>query len=122
MLLSLRVQKMVNIMVDCVFCKIRDREIAKEFTYEDDEVMVFPDIHPVRPVHMLVVPKKHVEDFLDFNDESLMAKVKIMIDKIIRENKLDEKGYRVGINGGGAQLIDHVHFHVSGPMTKDMGM
>ena len=108
--------------MDCVFCKIRDREIAKEFTYEDDDIMVFPDIHPVRPVHMLIVPKLHVEDFLEFNDESLMLKAKAMIDKIIRDNGLDKKGYRVGINGGGAQLINHVHFHVFGPMTKDMGM
>lgn len=109
-------------MTDCVFCKIRDREIAKEFTFEDDDIMVFPDIHPVRPVHMLIVPKVHVEDFLEFNDEKIMLKVKTMIDKIIRDNGLDKKGYRVGINGGGAQLINHVHFHVSGPMTKDMGM
>ena len=109
-------------MNDCVFCKIRDREIPKEFTYEDNDIMVFPDIHPVRPIHMLIVPKIHVEDFLDFNDESLMLKAKSMIDKIVRNNKLDKKGYRVGVNGGGAQLINHVHFHVSGPMTKDMGM
>jgi len=109
-------------MVDCVFCKIRDREIAKEFTYEDDEIMVFPDIHPVRPVHMLIVPKIHVEDFLEFNDGSLMLKAKTIIDKIIRDTGLDKKGYRIGINGGGAQLINHVHFHVSGPMTKEMGM
>jgi len=108
--------------MDCIFCKIRDREIPKEFTFEDDDIMVFPDIHPVRPIHMLIVPKIHVEDFLEFNDESLMLKVKIRMDKIIRDNELDEKGYRVGVNGGGAQLINHVHFHVSGPMTKDMGM
>jgi len=109
-------------MNDCVFCKIRDREIAKEFTYEDDDVMVFPDIHPVRPVHMLIVPKEHIEDFLQFNDTELMLKAKKVMDKIIKDYELDKKGYRIGINGGGAQLINHVHFHVSGPMTKDMGM
>ena len=109
-------------MKDCIFCKIRDREIAKEFTYEDEDIMVFPDIHPVRPVHMLVVPKIHVEDFLQFNDERLILKVKSVTDKIIKDTGLDKKGYRTGINGGGAQLINHVHFHVSGPMTKDIGM
>lgn len=108
--------------MDCVFCKIRDREIAKEFTFEDDDIMVFPDIHPVRPVHMLIVPKIHVEDFLEFNDEVLMSKVKTVLDKVIRDTGLDKKGYRMGVNGGGAQLVNHVHFHVSGPMTKDMGM
>jgi len=109
-------------MDDCVFCKIRDREISKEFTYEDDEIMVFPDIHPVRPVHMLIVPKIHVEDFLEFNDTALTSKVKVIMNKIIRDTKLDKNGYRVGINGGGAQAINHVHFHVSGPMTKNMEM
>lgn len=108
--------------MDCIFCKIRDREIPKEFTYEDEEIMVFPDIHPVRPVHILIVPKKHVEDYLEFNDSVLMSKVKVIINKTVMDNKLNEKGYRVGLNGGGAQLINHVHFHVSGPMTKGMGM
>ena len=84
--------------------------------------MVFPDIHPVRPVHMLIVPKKHVEDFLEFNDGGLMLKVKTVMDKIIKDTGLDKNGYRVGINGGGAQLVKHVHFHVSGPITKDMEM
>jgi len=108
--------------MDCIFCKIRDREIPKEFTYEDEEIMVFPDIHPVRPIHMLVIPKKHIEDFLDFNDQDLMVKVKNTLDKIINETELNKKGYRIGINGGGAQLINHIHFHVSGPMTKDVEM
>ncbi len=104
--------------MDCVFCKIRDREIPKEFTYEDEDVMVFPDIHPVKPVHLLVIPKKHIDDFSDFNSSELMSKVKEIIDKMIRENSLDKKGYRIAVNGGGAQVINHVHFHVTGPVAK----
>ena len=104
-------------MMDCIFCKIRDRVIAKEFTYEDEDVMVFPDIHPIKPIHLLVVPKVHVEDFLEFNEQELMAKVKKVIDKMIEEQKLNDRGYRISVNGGGAQVVKHVHFHVMGPIS-----
>jgi len=105
--------------MDCIFCKIRDRVIAKEFTYEDEEMMVFPDIQPRKPVHLLVVPKKHVEDYLDFNDSTLSGKTKNVIDKMIKEQKLDDgRGYRVSVNGGGSQTVKHVHFHVMGPISQ----
>jgi histidine triad (HIT) family protein len=105
--------------MDCVFCKIRDRIIPKEFTYEDEEIMVFPDIHPFKPIHLLVVPKKHIEDYLEFNDSDLSVKVKLVINKMIKKQKLDSgKGYRVSVNGGGAQLVRHMHFHVMGPISK----
>jgi len=106
-------------MKDCIFCKIRDRIISKEFTYEDEDVMVFPDIHPVRPVHMLIIPKKHVEDFLDVDDSVLWGKLKNIAQKMIKKLKLENKGYRVGVNGGGAQIIRHLHLHLIGPLGKD---
>lgn len=115
-------------MNECVFCKIRDRIIPKEFTYEDEDIMVFPDIHPLKPVHLLIVPKKHIEDLLMINDphfacasrgeERLMMKLTKIIQKMINEFKLKDKGYRVVINGGGAQIIDHLHFHLLGPLGK----
>jgi histidine triad (HIT) family protein len=104
-------------MEDCIFCKIRDREIAKEFTYEDGDVMVFPDIHPLKPTHLLIVPKVHVEDFSEFNDMELMAKTKNIINKMIAD-KMGESGYRISINGGGAQAVRHVHFHLMGPVSQ----
>jgi histidine triad (HIT) family protein len=105
--------------MDCIFCKIRDRVIPKEFTYEDDDVMVFPDIHPLKPIHLLVIPKKHVEDYLEFNDSDLAAKTKLIFNKMIVEQKLEDgKGYRISVNGGGAQLVKHVHFHLMGPISK----
>ena len=112
----------LTIMADCVFCKIRDRIIPKEFTYEDEWVMVFPDINPIKPVHLLIVPKKHIEDLLMINDKLLMMKLTRIIQKMIRKFELENKGYRVGINGGGAQIIDHLHFHLFGPMTKGASM
>lgn len=105
-------------MEDCVFCKIRDRVIPKEFTYEDDEIMVFPDIHPLKPIHLLIVPKKHMEDLLMINDKLLMMKLTKTAQEIIKKFKLENKGYRLVVNGGGAQVIDHLHFHLVGPLGR----
>jgi histidine triad (HIT) family protein len=106
--------------MNCIFCKIRDGIIEKEFDYQDDDVMVFPDINPLKPVHILVVPKKHVEDFLDFQDEKLYFKIKKVLEKVVKTQKLENKGYRISVNGGGAQLVNHLHFHVVGPIGKSM--
>lgn len=102
--------------MDCIFCKIRDREIPKEFTYEDEDVMVFPDINPLKPIHLLVMPKKHLKDFLDFKDPILLEKLKNVIQAMIKEQKLEDKGYRLVVNGGGAQIVDHLHVHLVGPL------
>ncbi|MBI4096459.1 MAG: HIT domain-containing protein [Candidatus Levybacteria bacterium] len=109
-------------MADCIFCKIRDRIIPKEFTYEDDWVMVFPDINPLKPIHLLIIPKKHVEDLLMINNKLLMMKLVKITQEMIRKFGLEDKGYRIAINGGGAQLIDHLHFHLLGPLGKSAKM
>ncbi len=109
-------------MKDCVFCKIRDGVIEKEFDFEDKDVMVFPDINPAKPVHILVVPKKHIEDFADLSDVNLLSKIKKTIDQVVKNQKLSNKGYRVSVNGGGAQLINHLHFHIVGPISKDVSI
>jgi len=108
--------------MDCIFCKIAKHEIPKEFSYEDKFVMAFPDINPIAKVHILVMPKKHTNDFLMINDEGLMDKLVGVVQKLITDNKLEDKGYRVVINGGGAQIIDHVHFHLIGPLGKKVSM
>lgn len=104
-------------MNDCIFCKIRDREITKEFVYEDDYLMVFPDIHPIKPIHLLIVLKKHVRDFLDLESRDL-DKISKTIKQIVKDRKLEDKGYRIGINGGGAQIIEHLHVHLMSPFGK----
>ena len=108
-------------MNDCIFCKIANKEIPKEFTYEDEDIMVFPDINPIKPIHLLIMPKKHVSDFLELGDKELLEKIKLVIQKMIKEQKLDNKGYRLGVNGGGAQLINHLHIHLIGPMGLKIG-
>ncbi len=109
-------------MKNCIFCKIRDRIIPKDFTYEDDEVMVFPDIKPVRPIHLLVMPKTHVKDFLELSDDALLGKLKTTIQNMIKEQKLENRGYRLVVHGGGAQIINHLHIHLLGPMGKAAAM
>ena len=105
-------------MADCVFCKIRDRIIPKVFTYEDKDIMVFPDIRPVAPVHLLIMPKIHIVDFFDLKNSELWDKLRIITQKMIKEQKVQDKGYRLVVNGGGAQLIDHLHIHLIGEIGQ----
>ena len=105
-------------MADCVFSKIRDRIIPKVFTYEDKDIMVFPDIRPVAPVHLLIMPKIHIVDFFDLKNSELWDKLRIITQKMIKEQKVQDKGYRLVVNGGGAQLIDHLHIHLIGEIGQ----
>lgn len=109
-------------MNDCIFCKIAKKEIPAKFIYEDDDVMAFPDIHPVKPVHILIVPKKHVTEFQAVEDTVLFQKIFHVVQQMIKREGLSDKPHRIGINGGGAQDIDHLHVHLMGPMNKMDGI
>lgn len=102
-------------MEDCIFCKIANKEIPKEFTYEDTELMVFPDIRPVKPVHLLVVPKMHIPTLMELENNDLNNKIHKIIKEMVLQHGLEDKGFRIVINGGGAQAVDHLHFHITGP-------
>ena len=102
-------------MEDCIFCKIANKQIPKEFTYEDADVMVFPDIRPIKPVHLLIVPKEHVPTLMEFDNPAVLEKMHKTIKDMVMQHGLDDKGFRVVINGGGAQAIDHLHIHLTGP-------
>lgn len=105
-------------MEDCVFCKIIKREIPSNIVYEDEKVIAFNDINPAAPIHILVVPKKHIETLLDVSDEdsNLIAYVFQVINKIAREKGFAENGFRVIANCGkdSGQEVQHIHFHVLG--------
>lgn len=105
-------------MEECIFCNIRDRKIPSNIIYEDEYVMVFPDIHPVKPVHLLIVPKAHVEDFLTLSQDDLWNNLRTVIQRMVKEKELEGKGYRLTVNGGGAQIVNHLHIHLMGPMGK----
>lgn len=102
-------------MVDCIFCKIANKEIPKDFEHEDKNLVVFADIHPVAPVHLLFVPKKHIEDFTSPVEDKTYLAIIAAIKKMIEKNNLMGKGYKIIVNGGGAQIINHLHFHLIGP-------
>ena len=102
--------------MDCIFCKIVRGEIPKEFDYEDDNIVAFADIHPVRPVHILLVPKKHFEDLYKLDDPKILESMLSGVKKIVDDKKLIGQGFRVVTNGGGAQIVDHLHFHLLGPV------
>lgn len=109
-------------MSDCIFCKIAKHEVTKEFAYEDEDVMAFADIHPIKPVHLLIMPKKHIGDFMDLRNNSLLEKVRQVAQKLVKDNKLEDSGYRLVVNGGGAQIIYHLHVHLVGPIGKAVKM
>lgn len=104
--------------MDCVFCKVINKEIPAKVYYEDDDIVVFPDINPVKPVHLLIVPKEHVRDFAEVDDLFLFTKLFSVVSKMVAREGLKDKGYRVVINGGGAQLVPHLHIHLMGPIDK----
>lgn len=106
-------------MNDCIFCQIREKKIPANILYEDADVMVFPDIHPVKRIHVLVVPKKHISDFLQLEDDHILSKIRQVIQKMVKVHNLEKKGFRLTVNGGGAQVVDHLHFHLTGPWGKN---
>jgi len=103
---------------ECIFCRIVNKEIPTEFLYEDDLVVAFRDIHPIAPVHVLVIPKKHIESVTGISeeDEKLMGRMILAAKEIAEELKISEKGYkllfRVGRHGG--QEVGHIHLHLIG--------
>ena len=104
-------------MEDCIFCKIIKGEIPSEKVYEDDEILAFKDINPLAPVHILIIPKKHIETANDLEvvDEAVIGKIFTVIKKLAKENNLDN-GYRIINNCGedGGQEVKHLHFHLLG--------
>ncbi len=101
---------------NCIFCKIIKKEIPSAIVYEDDKVIAFKDINPVAPIHILVVPKKHIKSIAELKseDEALIGKIFTVINKVAEEQGVKEKGFRVIANCGedGGQEVPHLHFHL----------
>lgn len=109
-------------MDDCLFCKIIKREIPSNIVYETDSLVVFPDINPAAEVHLLIVPKTHIKEVGEVREEhgNLLTEVYGVVNKLVKENNLTEDLYRVVVNGGRAQHIPHLHFHLLGGQWKKM--
>lgn len=111
---------------DCLFCKITSGRIPCNKVYEDDDLMAFHDIHPVAPVHFMLVPKIHLVSLLEAEEShaALLGKLLLLAPKLARDLGLSN-GFRTVINSGkgGGQEIFHLHIHVIGggnipPMVK----
>lgn len=102
--------------MDCIFCKIIKKEVKSEFLYESDNIVAFNDINPEMPVHILIVPKKHLPSIKEMQpgDKELIGEMFLSAKELAEKNNLT--GYKLAINVGrdGGQIIDHLHLHLLG--------
>lgn len=100
----------------CVFCKIINKEQSADIVCENEEFIAFKDINPVSPVHILIVPKKHIASVIELQpqDKELAGGLILFAQKIAKDNNLS--GYKLTFNVGreGGQIIDHLHLHLIG--------
>ncbi|MBT3322955.1 MAG: histidine triad nucleotide-binding protein [Anaerolineae bacterium] len=103
---------------DCIFCKIIAKEIPAERLYSDERVIAFRDNAPAAPVHILIIPNKHIASMREANveDEALLGHMQLVAQKLAIEEGIDKKGYRLVINVGddGGQVVYHLHLHLMG--------
>lgn len=111
-------------MTDCIFCKIVEGSIPSRKLYEDEDVIAFHDIHPIAPVHFLIIPKAHLVSLAhcDHTQQALLGKIMTLVPKLAAEQGLTD-GFRTMINTGkgGGQEVFHLHVHVFGgtlPLPK----
>ena len=112
-------------MDDCIFCKIVRGEIPAQKVYEDGELLAFKDIHPVAPVHVLVIPKLHVASLYDSDPshEAILGRLLLRVPQIAREQGCSD-GFRTIVNTGrvGRQEVYHLHLHILGGPDPLPGM
>lgn len=103
-------------MNDCLFCKMASGAIAVKKVYEDDLLFAIEDINPVAPVHILIIPKKHLVNTLELTpeDDHLIGAVHRVAARLVRERGVDEEGFRLvnNNNAGAGQSVFHIHFHL----------
>ena len=108
--------------MDCIFCKIVNlpagEKIPTELVYEDSEIIAFNDVHPVAPIHILIIPKKHIETINDLSNEDgkLVGKMIIVARDLAKKLKISENGYKLLFRTGkdGGQEVSHIHLHLIG--------
>ncbi len=105
-------------MSDCLFCRIINKEAKADIVYEDKDVVAFKDVYPAAPVHLLIVPRKHINSHIDMNenDAELMGKLHLVANDLAKAFNLDKNGFRIVINCGkdAGQAIFHLHLHLLG--------
>jgi histidine triad (HIT) family protein len=100
---------------DCAFCRIVARQSPADIVYEDDAVLAFKDIYPKAPVHLLIVPKRHIGSLAETSDAdaAVLGRCVVAARRLAETTGYAEKGFRLGVNTGpeGGQVVYHVHFH-----------
>jgi len=103
-------------MTDCLFCKMVSGEITPDIVYEDDNVLAFRDVNPQAPMHVLVIPKRHISTLndLDDNDAQLIGQLTLAAAKIAVQEGVADAGYRtvMNCNANGGQTVFHIHMHM----------
>jgi histidine triad (HIT) family protein len=105
-------------MTNCLFCKIVNKESPAEIVYENDKIVAFKDTHPQAPLHLLIVPRKHIPsvEHLEIEDKELIGELFLVAQRITREQGVAKTGYKLVFNvgKGGGQIIEHLHLHLLG--------
>ena len=108
----------VRSFMDCIFCKIINKEIPADIVWEDDDIFAFKDIQPIAPVHILIIPKEHIPtiDDLKKRHQKVVGKMILTAQKLARESGTAEKGYKLlfRVKHHGGQEVDHLHLHLIG--------
>ena len=104
--------------MECIFCKIVNEESPADVVYEDNDVIAFKNINPVAPVHILVIPKRHISSIVDIKseDSNLMGRLIFTAKKIADDFGISQRGYKLLIRVGkdGGQEVHHIHLHLIG--------
>jgi histidine triad (HIT) family protein len=110
-------------LASCLFCKIASKEIPVKIVYEDEYCVVFPDIAPQAPVHLIAIPKKHLKNLAEtfVNDYDILSHLLGVLKIQATEQQVSEKGYRIVLNTNseGGQSVYHLHFHLLGGRTMN---
>lgn len=110
----------IKTMNNCIFCKIANKEIPSNIVHESENLIAFPDIDPSADIHILIVPKKHIDGIshIKASEEKLLAQVYTVAKALVKEYNLENNAYRIVVNGGKAQHVPHLHFHLLGGKFK----
>ena len=105
-------------MENCIFCQIASHQIAAKIIFENENILVFEDIHPKAPVHLLMIPKDHLSNLTEINPENidLIKELFIFLPDICKKIGISDDGFRIIINtkNNGGQEVDHLHIHLIG--------
>jgi len=107
---------------DCMFCKIIRGEAQADFVYQNESLVGFKDIRPASPIHILLVPRKHIRSLneLEESDRAIVSELLFSAREVARQQEIDKSGYRIHINTerGGGQYVFHLHLHLLGGWSK----